>query len=153
MKYLLITSLLIFSFNLSIPLTAFGQDDGPPAIAMPNKQNSELINELVEITDFKNVFKTFCILVIKKTSKENNWSSEKIKKITENINYKSFDWHVQNALAKYSNKELKDLIELYKKDRKKSMSQNIIVNDDLIERNLQDYGLELIKGSYVKSNK
>jgi hypothetical protein len=148
MKYLLISSFLILSFNLGLPVGVFGQEP-PPAMAMPNKQNLKLINQLIEVTDFKSFFETYCVGRISNTSKKNNWSDAKTKEITGSINFDYFTWHVQNALAFYSKKELQDLIELYKKDLAESKLNNIIVNDNLVRRSLEDFSVELIKGSYV----
>lgn len=152
MKRLLIASIFSFSLILTIPVTVFGQDD-PPAAAMPNKGNVKLINDLVEVTDFKNVFKTYCIWRISNTSKESNWSGEKIQEITESINFKYFEWTVQNALASYSKKELQDSIELYKKEPAKYKMKNIIVDNNLIQRNLESFSAELLKGNYVMPKK
>jgi len=152
MKHILIFSILILGFNLSTPFTVFGQNE-PPAVSMPNDDNVKLINELVEVTNFKNVFKAYCVWRISTTAKENNWSTEKVSEITKSIDFKSFEWHVHNALSNHSEQELKNAIELYKKDPEKSKMQNIIVASNLIKRNLEDFSNELIRGSYVMPDK
>jgi len=152
MKYFLIITFFILSLHFTIPHTVFGQDE-PPAVSMPNDDNIKLINELVEVTNFKNVFKAYCVWRISTTAKENNWSTEKVNEVTQSIDFHSFEWHVHNALSNHSKQELQNAIELYKKDPEKSKMQNIIVASNLIQRNLEDFSNEVIRGSYVMPHK
>lgn len=149
MKYILISSFLIFSFCLSFSINVYAQDDPPPPVAMPKKQNLRLINELIEVVDFKNLFRTYCIWRISNESKKNNWSDAKIKEIAGSIDFRYFEWVVQSAFASYSKKELQNLIDGYKKDCAKCKIENVIINDRLVRSNLENFSVELIKGSYV----
>lgn len=125
MKIILLISFLFFR------VISFSQDSPPPML-MPSEENKKLIVELVKVTDYENYFVEYCTKHIEKSGVEKGLSKEKILKSKNRINFVEFlEYTVFNQFAVYSSEELREMIALCKKLKKKNHSNVFFTSGDL----------------------
>lgn len=135
---------LILILSLGLHTNCYSQIyEEPPGMSMPADENKLLIKEIIEITDYKSYFDKYCLNYISKVAKEEKWSKEKIKKANESISFWGFDITINNWLSGYTNKQLKEYLELYKKD-KKSHRKSILIENPDIQRALKSKAMSII---------
>ncbi|WP_316827676.1 hypothetical protein [Pedobacter miscanthi] len=83
MKNLLLIAVFIFTFSIV-------KAQGPPAAAEATSSNKILIDELVEVTNYKVLFESACMIQIDNISKKNNWSNDKSEKTKAKLNFQDF---------------------------------------------------------------
>ncbi|WP_339834901.1 hypothetical protein [uncultured Flavobacterium sp.] len=115
---------------------------------MPNDDDSKLIVEIIEVTQYENYFQNYCLDKINKKAKEENWTQKQKEKIIRSIDFEYFNGTIFNMFASYSKESLKKLIKSYKKNKKSNIS-NLIISNEMVNSNLQLFANSLVKGKYV----
>lgn len=120
---------------------------------MPTENNKILIDELIEVTEFKNYFNSYCKNKVEQAVKENRWNNEKEQQIIKSINFERFATNtIYNNFADLTKDDLQYLINLFRKiNHKKNLSSTkLILSNFLIQSNLEGYAKALLRGDYIK---
>jgi len=127
----------------------------PPPIAEPTDENKVLIDQLIEVSRYKEYFQMVCIHKINEASKKENWSAEKKAEIIKSINFKHFDFTIYNSFAHDSKEELQAKIKAAEQVQKKGENNlnHAPISNFIMEKNLESYLGSLIKGVYVVTSK
>jgi hypothetical protein len=142
----LITLLTIFIFILISHDCVAQEYEEPPKVAMPSNENKQLIDKIIEVTDYKSYFNKYCINYISKVAKKENWNNERLEKAKEMVSLSSFKFNIYNWSSNYSNTQLKEYLELYKKN-KKSKSKNFLIENPNIAKALESKTKQIITES------
>lgn len=123
----------------------------PPATVSNTIKNNSIIDEIIKVTEFENYFVQYCERKIKMEATKAVWDEKKTSKIIKSINFKFYRSSIYNAFAFDSEKDLKDILELFKKvnqNRQNSMSK-LFPFDALLQYNLEGYVQMVIDGKYI----
>ncbi len=131
-KLTFVLLILLISSRLQ---TCFAQVvyEEPPKMGMPNKENTKLINKIIEITEYEKYFEKYCLNKLKEKTRSEKLSKEKVKQLRANIQLDLFKHRIYNTLSNYKTETLNSLIEKYEKD--KNCRKNNILTEN---RNIQD---------------
>ncbi|MFT6981791.1 MAG: hypothetical protein ACJAUR_002132 [Ulvibacter sp.] len=130
---------IIFILSFIYSTCTLAQGPPPPAPSMPDKENISLIDELVEVMDYKLYFRVMREQIVNAYALEHSWSIEKINSAIKKISYLDLpDYKRQdmyyNIHANKSSDELKDMI-----TRFKSYS-----DDEKISEHIEEYGQTIV---------
>ena len=147
--YYLGLAIILLSANTSLGQSA------PPPMAAPDKNNTLLIDKIIEITDHEQYFVDYCTKKVKRHGAENNWSEEKTKEILGSIRFKYYNSTIYNSFAFYSTGQLQTLVNALEALRKdKQFEQPFILTNSMMQNNLELFVENLIDGKYLtKKNK
>lgn len=137
--------LIVFAFLLCIKTN--GQ--GPPPVAMPSKDNTALIDKIIEVTKHKKYFTDYCTEKVKEYAEENKWNKAKTKKILSSINFEDYNSTIYNSYAFYSETQLKNLLTVMADLAKTKHSSPFILTNDMMQSNLENYLKGVIEEKYV----
>ena len=110
----------------------------PPKMSMPNKENTKLINKIIEITEFEKYFEKFCLKELKEKTKLEKLNSEKVEKLRGKIQLDLFKYKIYNVLSNYNTDELNSLIKEYEMN-KNSKKRNILTENKEIQNGLKNH--------------
>jgi len=142
LSWLFFLTILLFACPICFAQTY----EDPPPMAMPTKENKLLIDKIIEVTDYKSYFNNYCLNYISRISKKEKWTKERLEKANGSVSFWSFDQTIYNRLAGYSNSQLYEYLEKYKKD-KKSYRKNLLVESAEIEKALESRAIQIITES------
>lgn len=137
--------LIAFAFLLCIKANA----QGPPPAAMPSKDNTVLIDKIIEVTKHKKYFTNYCTEKVKEYAKENNWDASKTKTILGSINFDDYNSTIYNSYASYSETQLKNLLTVMTDMAKTKKGSPFILTNDMMQSNLESYLKGVVEGKYV----
>jgi hypothetical protein len=81
----------------------------PPAAAMPDKENHELIFEIVEASRYDLFFEYQKNNIVEKMAAKYNWSEEKTASVKAKIIYDADRWDFLNGYSLYTKAELNEI--------------------------------------------
>lgn len=136
-KLIFILLILILSGRFQTCLAQVMYEE-PPKMLMPNKENTILINKIIEITEFDKYFEKFCLNQLKEKTKSEKLSKEKVKQLKAKIQLDLFKYKIYNILSNYKTEELNSLIEKYEKD-KNCKNNNILTENKDIQNGLKQH--------------
>jgi len=139
---------VLFTFSLS---KAQDLISPPPTVANTVK-NQSIIDEIIKVTEFENYFNQYCERKIKLEANKARWDDNTTEKVIRSVNFKFYKSSIYNAFAFDSEKNLKDILELFKnvnKNRQHSMSK-LFPFDALLQYNLEGYLQMVIDGKYIE---
>jgi hypothetical protein len=142
----LITLLTVFIFILISHDCKAQVYDEPPEVAMPSNENKQLIDKIIEVTHYESYFNKYCIKYISKVAKQENWNKERLEKAKKMVSLSSFKFNIYNWSSNYSNAQLKEYLELYKKD-KSSKKKNFFIENPNIAKALESKTKQFITES------
>ena len=142
----LITLLTVFIFILISHDCKAQEYEEPPKASMPSNENKQLIDKIIEVTDYKSYFNKYCINYISKVAKKENWNKERLEKAKGMVSLSSFKFDIYNWLSNYSNTQFKEYLELYKKN-KKSKSKNFLIENPNVAKALESETKQIITES------
>ena len=114
-------------------------------MAKPTNDNKQLIDQIIEVTDYEKHFVEYCLSKISETATNETWSFEKTTEVVKKIDFSSFKFTIYNLFAKHTSQELNNLITVYKSE-KDSNIKNIIVESEMVNQNLKSYAKNLVGG-------
>lgn len=131
MKKHILTIIVISLFNL----LSIAQP--PPPQTMASEENQKLIDEIIEITNFKEEYYILCTNFIELKGKEMGWDAAEIEKRKKRMDVDRFIRNnFYNAMAFLSFDELKEIILFLKKINRKRPHNPFLLNSYTIENNL-----------------
>ena len=113
---------------------------------MPSNENKQLIDKIIEVTHYESYFNKYCIKYISKVAKQENWNKERLEKAKKMVSLSSFKFNIYNWSSNYSNAQLKEYLELYKKD-KSSKKKNFFIENPNIAKALESKTKQFITES------
>ena len=113
---------------------------------MPSNENKQLIDKIIEVTDYESYFNKYCITYISNVAKKENWSNERLEKAKGLVSLSSFKFNIYNWSSNYSNAQLKEYLESYKKN-KKSKKKNFLIENPNIAKALESKTKQFITES------
>lgn len=129
----LFTLLVFILINLDCKAQVYEE---PPKVAMPSNDNKQLIDKIIEVTDYESYFNNYCINYISNVAKKENWNKERLKRAKDMVSLSSFKFNIYNWSSSYSNAQLKEYLESYKKN-KKSKRKNFLIENPNIAKALE----------------
>jgi hypothetical protein len=143
----------ILFFFFSVSISALSAQTAPPAMAMPDKINSALIDSIIKVTNHEQFFIDHCTQKVKDHAAINKWPQSQTEKILKSIQFKYYDDTIYNSYADYSTEELKKLLDVLTILNKKSKSwTRLILTNSMMQNNLDVFVKGLIEGKYVMSS-
>lgn len=125
-------AVLFFSF-----CQLFGLSQPPPPQVMASDENQQLIDEIVEITNFKDQYYVLCTYFIDRKGEEMGWDAAEIEKRKKRMDVDRFIRNnFYNAMASLSSDELKETIVLLKKINRKRSNNPFLLTSYSIQNNL-----------------
>lgn len=128
-------------FIITVQSIAFSQGP-PPSMAIASEENQKLIDEIIEITHFKEQYIEICTSFIEQAAKEKGWDETEIAERKKRMDAEQFiRSSFYNAMAFLSSEELRETIMFLKKINKKTpfnaffLSRSTITNNFLIHVN------------------
>lgn len=108
----------------------------PPPMIMATKENQILIDEIIELTKFKEHYTKTCTYFIELTAKEQGWDFQEVEERKQRMDVNRFiEMNFYSFMAVYSSDELKEIISCLKMINKKQYYP-FFLNNPLIENNL-----------------
>lgn len=133
MKNSLLIAVFIFTFSIV-------KAQGPPAVAEPTSSNKILIDELMEVSNYKALFRSACIVQIDNISKKNNWSNDKAEKTKAKLNFQDFkNFTIYNVFSTLSTEELKHFIAAYTSLKKRNQETKFFLFNVMVSNNISNY--------------
>lgn len=140
------TQLVIALFVIVTQSISFSQGGPPPPADMASEENQKLIDEIVEITKFKEKYLELCTRFIEEAAMEKGWSIAEVEKRKKKIDVDQFIRNnFYNSMASLSSDELKEIIVFLKKLNKKNPNIPFLLTNHLIENNIVNDINHLIK--------
>lgn len=131
------TQLVIAIFVIVTQSISFSQGGPPPPADMASEENQKLIDEIVEITKFKEKYLELCTRFIEEAAMEKGWSIAEVEKRKKKIDVDQFIRNnFYNSMASLSSDELKEIILFLKKLNKKNPNIPFLLTNHLIENNI-----------------
>lgn len=131
-----IKGITMLLFTTVFQLLSFSQGPPPPA-DMASEENQKLIDEIVEITKFKEKYLELCTRFIEEAAMEKGWSIAEVEKRKKKIDVDQFIRNnFYNSMASLSSDELKEIIVFLKKLNKKNPNIPFLLTNHLIENNI-----------------
>lgn len=131
------TQLVIALFVIVTQSISFSQGGPPPPGDMASEENQKLIDEIVEITKFKEKYLELCTRFIEEAAMEKGWSIAEVEKRKKKIDVDRFIRNnFYNSMASLSSDELKEIIVFLKKLNKKNPNIPFLLTNHLIENNI-----------------
>lgn len=131
------TQLVIALFVIVTQSISFSQGGPPPPADMASEENQKLIDEIVEITKFKEKYLELCTRFIEEAAMEKGWSIAEVEKRKKKIDVDQFIRNnFYNSMASLSSDELKEIIVFLKKLNKKNPNIPFLLTNHLIENNI-----------------
>lgn len=124
----------------------------PPPTVSNTIKNNHIIDEIIKVTEFEKYFIQYCETKIKMEATKAAWDEKKTNRIIQSVNFKFYKPSIYNAFSFDSEKNLTDILELFKKvnqNRDYSMSK-IFPFDALLQYNLEGYLQMVIDEKYVE---
>jgi hypothetical protein len=141
-NYFLLFVLLLFVPSVCISQTSAVQ------VPMPTQQNTIIVNQIIDATNYKTYFVDYCLTRINETAFKEKWNEQKTMKITETINFKNFRDAVYNMFAFYNEVELETLLKTYQKDIV-YQTTNVMTTNKVLLNNLDIYAKDIVNGKYL----
>ena len=129
----LFTVLIFILMNLDCKAQVY---EDPPKMAMPTNDNKQLIDKIIEVTDYESYFNDYCINYISNVAKNENWNKERLRRAKDMVSLTSFKFNIYNWSSSYSNVKLKEYFELYK-NNKESKRKNFLIENANIAKALE----------------
>ncbi|MDY0931653.1 hypothetical protein [Chryseobacterium sp. CFBP8996] len=144
----------IFLFFVLCTFSLFKAQDltSPPPTVSNTIKNNRIIDEIIKVTEFENYFVQYCERKIKMEATKAVWDEKKTKRIIQSVNFKFYKPSIYNAFSFDSEKNLTDILELFKKvnqNRDHSMSK-LFPFDALLQYNLEGYVQMVIDEKYIE---
>ena len=112
-------SLLLFIFFIFFFFFSFAQES-PPPVAMPKENQEKLIDELINVSDYKEALMNYSRVYFWGEQYKNgkrNYGNEEIDEVLKKFDFEKFKKNsIYNSFSFISEQRLKNLIEFYKKN-------------------------------------
>ncbi len=112
-------SLLLFIFFIFFSFFSFAQES-PPPVAMPKENQEKLIDELINVSDYKEALMNYSRVYFWGEQYKNgkrNYGNEEIDEVLKKFDFEKFKKNsIYNSFSFISEQRLKNLIEFYKKN-------------------------------------
>ena len=112
-------SLLLFIFFIFFSFFSFAQES-PPPVAMPKEKKEKLIDELINVSDYKEALMNYSRVYFWGEQYKNgkrNYGNEEIDEVLKKFDFEKFKKNsIYNSFSFISEQRLKNLIEFYKKN-------------------------------------
>ena len=112
-------SLLLFIFFIFFSFFSFAQES-PPPVAMPKENQEKLIDELINVSDYKEALMNYSRVYFwgeQYKNGERNYGNEEIDEVLKKFDFEKFKKNsIYNSFSFISEQRLKNLIEFYKKN-------------------------------------
>ena len=112
-------SLLLFIFFIFFSFFSFAQES-PPPVAMPKENQEKLIDELINVSDYKEALMNYSRVYFWGEQYKNGkrtYGNEVIDEVLKKFDFEKFKKNsIYNSFSFISEQRLKNLIEFYKKN-------------------------------------
>lgn len=147
-KKLILQAICLLTLSVFVPLKGAAQ--GPPPMAMPTKNNTQIIDKIIEITRHEAYFKEYCTKKVNEYAQANSWTAEKTEKTLNSIQFRYYDDTIYNSYASYTAAQLTQLLEALQVLLKDSKShETFILTNSMMQNNLDGFVKSVIKGIYL----
>lgn len=115
---------------------AFSQGPPPLQAETATKENQLLIDEIIELTHFKEQYTEICTSFIERTAKERGWDTKEIERRKQGMDADRFiRMNFYTTMAFLSSEDLRETITFLKKINKKNPYHDFFLSDLIISNN------------------